>query len=318
MLAYFGTDVDWGKGAVGVDEDRVEGVGTERSDKKRCLNLLEVDSPCNGPEEVGVDELFVGVPNVAVLLVDDGILMRVVVVRSKARRGSKEVGESEEVGSERGEEGSGRQRGGGSNGGDGGFNDGQGDVFNWDIFEINDFAQELKLCPIVLSEWGEETVEFGLGEVDDVGGSLFTKLFEIKLSRGAKGFEGGLRGRQGRGSDDVGVGVDRAGLEGVWVDEEDIWVGGQGGVDGGGGRINKRKAGDDELRAGGNGGQPGYGGGLGVAGVLETGASRAWVVPRVVGTVEGVVDDLEGGSGICLIDFVQVGPGGNGERGGRH
>ena len=71
MFAYFGTDVDWRESAVGVDEDGVEGVGAERGDKKRCLNLLEVDFPCDGPEEVGVDKFFLGVPDVAVLLVDD-------------------------------------------------------------------------------------------------------------------------------------------------------------------------------------------------------------------------------------------------------
>ena len=55
-----------------------------------------------------------------------------------------------------------------------------------------------------------------------------------------------------------------------------------------------------------------------MAGILEARASGAWVVPRVVGTVEGVVDDLEGGSGIGLIDFIQVRPGGNREGRGRH
>ena len=318
MLAYFGTDVDWGKGTVRVDEDGVEGVGTERGDEERRLNLLKIDLPGNVVEEVGVDEFFVGVPDVAVLLVDDGVLVRVVVICSKARRGSKEVGKGEEVGGERSEEGSGRRRGGGGDSGNGGFNDRWGDVFNQDIFEINDFARELKLRPIVLSERGEEAVKFGLGKADDVSSSLFTELFKVELGHGAKGFEGGLQGRRGRGSDDVGVGIDGAGLEGVGVNEKDVRVGGRSGIDRGGSRINKRKARDDELGAGGNSGRPGYGRGLGVAGILEAGASRTWVVPRVVGTVEGVVDDLKGGSGICLIDFVQVGPGGDREGGGRH
>ena len=318
MLAYFGTDVDRGKGAVGVDKDGVEGVGMERSDKKQRLNLLEVDSPCNGPEEVGVNKFFSGVPDVAVLLIDDGVLVRVVVVHSKARWGSEEIGEGKEVGGERGEEGGGRRWGGGGNGGDGGFDDGRGNVLDWDIFEIDDFTQELKLRPIVLSEWGKEAVEFCLGKADDMGGGLLTELFKIELGRGTKGFEGGLRGRRGWGSDNVGIRVDRVGLKGVGVDEEDVGVGGRGGVDGRGGRINKRKAGDDELGAGGNGGRPGYGGGLGATGILEVGASRAWVIPRIVGAVEGIVDDLKGGSGVCLIDFIQVGPGGDRERGGRH
>ena len=117
--------------------------------------------------------------------------------------------------------------------------------------------------------------------------------------------------------DSVGVGVIGAGLEGVGVNEEDVGVGGRGGVDGGG-SSKRRKAGDDELEAGSNGGRPGYGGGLGAAGILEVGASRTGVVPCVVGTVEGVVDDLKGGMGVGLIDFVQVGPGGDGEGRGRH
>jgi len=33
VLAYFGTDVDRGEGAVGVDVDGVMGVGAERSDE---------------------------------------------------------------------------------------------------------------------------------------------------------------------------------------------------------------------------------------------------------------------------------------------
>ena len=318
MLAYFGTDVDRGKGTVGVDVDGVEGVGVEWGDEEGGLSFLKIDLLGNMVEEVGVDELFAGVPDVAVLLVDDGVLVRVVVIRSKARRGGEEMGEGKEVGGEWGEESGGRRRGGGGDSGDGGFDDGRGNILNRDVFEINDFTWELKLCPIVLSERWEEAIEFGLGEADDVGGGSFTELFKIELGRGAKGFEGGLQGRRGWGSDDVGVGVNGAGLKGVWVDEEDVGVGGQGGVDGRGGRSNKRKAGDDKLGAGSNGGQPGYGGGLGAAGILEAGASRTWVVLCVVGAVEGVVDDLEGGSGVGLIDFIQVGPGGDGEGRGRH
>ena len=318
MLAYFGVDVDRGKSAVRVDVNGVEGIGMERGDKEGGLSLLKIDLPGNVVEEVGVDEFFVGVPDVAVLLVDNRVLVRVVVVRSKARRGGKEVGEGEEVGGKRGKEGGGRRRGGGGDGGDGGFDDRRGNVLDRDILEIDNFTRELKLRPIVLSEQRKETVEFGLGEADDVGSGLFTKLFEIKLGRCAKGFEGGLRGRWGQGSDDIGVGVNGAGLEGVGVNKEDVGVGGRGGVDGGGGSSNKRKARDNKLGAGGNSERPGYSGGLGAAGILEAGASRAWVVPRVVGAVEGVVDNLKGNSGVCLIDFVQVRPGGDGEGGGRH
>ena len=48
MFAYFGTDVDQGKSAIGVDVDGVESVGLEWGDKERCLNLLKVDSSCDG------------------------------------------------------------------------------------------------------------------------------------------------------------------------------------------------------------------------------------------------------------------------------
>jgi len=79
------------------------------------------------------------------------------------------------------------------------------------------------------------------------------------------------------------------------------------------------EAGDDELRAGGNGGRPGDDGGrCGTRGVLETGASGAWIIPSVVGTVEDVVDDLKGSSGVLLVDGVQVGPRGDGDGRGGH
>jgi len=42
-------------------------------------------------------------------------------------------------------------------------------------------------------------------------------------------------------------------------------------------------------------------------------ASRTWIVPSVVRAVEDIVDDLEGGGGVLLIDGVQVRPGGDGE-----
>ena len=226
MLAYFGTNVDWGEGAVGVDVDGVEGIGAEWSDEKGGLNLLKIDPSGDSAKEVGVDELFTGVPDVTVLLIDDQVLMGVVVIGGKARRGGEEVGKGEEVGGKWSKEGGWRWRGGGGNGGDGGFDGGQGNVLNWDIFEVNDFTRELQLRPIVLSEWGEEAIEFGLGEADDMSGCLFSKLFEVELGCSAKGFEGGLQSRREWGSDDVGVGVDGVGFEGVGVNEEDVGVSG--------------------------------------------------------------------------------------------
>jgi len=79
------------------------------------------------------------------------------------------------------------------------------------------------------------------------------------------------------------------------------------------------EAGDDELRAGGNGGRPGDDRGrCGAGGVLEAGASGTWVIPSVAGTVEDIVDDLKGGGGVLLVDGVQVRPRGNGDGRGGH
>jgi len=75
-----------------------------------------------------------------------------------------------------------------------------------------------------------------------------------------------------------------------------------------------------EFGTGGNGGRPGDDGGrcAGNRGILELGASGAWVIPSIVGTIEDVVDDLKGGGGVLLIDGVQVGPGGDGDGRGGH
>jgi len=84
------------------------------------------------------------------------------------------------------------------------------------------------------------------------------------------------------------------------------------------------EAGDDELKlefgTGGNGGRPGDDGGrcAGDGGILEMGASGAWIIPSVAGTVEDVVDDLKGGGGVLLVDGVQVGPRSDGDGRGGH
>ena len=85
-------------------------------------------------------------------------------------------------------------------------------------------------------------------------------------------------------------------------------------------RFEEGEAGDDELRAGGNGGRPGDDGGrcAGDGGILEMGASGAWIVPSVVRTVEDVVDDLKGSGRVLLIDGIQVRPGGDGDGRGGH
>jgi len=90
---------------------------------------------------------------------------------------------------------------------------------------VSDVAGKLELGPAVLGEWGKEGVKFFLGKADDVGGSVFTELFEVKLGSGAKSFEGGCGSRRGWGADDVWVGINGGWLEGVGVDEGDTGAG---------------------------------------------------------------------------------------------
>ena len=58
MLAYFGTDVDRGESAVGVDVDRVMSVGTKGSDKVGGCVGVEVLDLGDVIEELAVDELL--------------------------------------------------------------------------------------------------------------------------------------------------------------------------------------------------------------------------------------------------------------------
>jgi len=58
VLAYFGTDVDRGESAVGVDVDGVVGVGAEGGDKIRGCVGVEVLGPGDVIEELAVDEFL--------------------------------------------------------------------------------------------------------------------------------------------------------------------------------------------------------------------------------------------------------------------
>ena len=58
VLAYFGTDVDWGEGAVGVDVDGVMGVSAEGSDEIWGCVGIKVLGPGDVVEELAVDELL--------------------------------------------------------------------------------------------------------------------------------------------------------------------------------------------------------------------------------------------------------------------
>jgi len=58
VLAYFGTDVDRGEGAIGVDVDGVMGVGTERGDEEWGCGGVKVLGPGNVVQELAVDEFL--------------------------------------------------------------------------------------------------------------------------------------------------------------------------------------------------------------------------------------------------------------------
>jgi len=90
VFAYFGTDVDQGESAVGVDVDGVMSVGAERSDEVGGRVGVEVLDPGDVIEEPAVNEFLRREPDVAARLVVDRVLVRV-TVGSEARWGSEEV-----------------------------------------------------------------------------------------------------------------------------------------------------------------------------------------------------------------------------------
>jgi len=58
VLAYFGTNVDWGKGAVRVDVDGVVGIGAEGGDEVWGCGGVEVLGPGDVVEEPTVDKFL--------------------------------------------------------------------------------------------------------------------------------------------------------------------------------------------------------------------------------------------------------------------
>jgi len=96
VLAYFCTDVDRGKGAVGVDVNGVVGVGAEGGDEVRGCIGIKVLGPGDVVEELAVDKFLGRKPNVTTLLVVDRVLVRVSVGR-EARQGGEEVLEGANV-----------------------------------------------------------------------------------------------------------------------------------------------------------------------------------------------------------------------------
>jgi len=58
VLAYFGTDVDQGKGAVGVDVDGVVGVSAEGGDEVWGCGGVKVLGPGDVIEELTIDKFL--------------------------------------------------------------------------------------------------------------------------------------------------------------------------------------------------------------------------------------------------------------------
>jgi len=58
VLAYFGTDVDRGKGTVGVNMDGVVGIGVEGGDEEWGCGGVEVLGPGKVVKELTVDKFL--------------------------------------------------------------------------------------------------------------------------------------------------------------------------------------------------------------------------------------------------------------------
>jgi len=58
VLAYFGTNVDWGKGAVRVDVDGVVGVSAEWGDKEWGCGNVKVLDLGNMVEKLTIDKFL--------------------------------------------------------------------------------------------------------------------------------------------------------------------------------------------------------------------------------------------------------------------
>jgi len=58
VFAYFGTDVDQGESAIGVDVDGVMGIGAEGSDKVGGCVGVKVLGPRDVVEELAVDKFL--------------------------------------------------------------------------------------------------------------------------------------------------------------------------------------------------------------------------------------------------------------------
>jgi len=92
VMADFGTKVDRGKGAIGLDPDVIEDVSTEWGDKGDRV-VVKVNDVREGAEEILFDELLLRYPKFLAVVVDDGVLMGVTVDGKGTGRGVEKVGE---------------------------------------------------------------------------------------------------------------------------------------------------------------------------------------------------------------------------------
>ena len=90
MLAYFGTDVDWGECTVRVDVDGVVGIGVEGGNEEQGCGSVEVLGLGNVVEELAVDKFLRQELDMLTLFIMNSVLVRVVVGR-EAWWGGKEV-----------------------------------------------------------------------------------------------------------------------------------------------------------------------------------------------------------------------------------
>ena len=88
----FSADGHWWEFAGGGDGDRVVYAGAEGSDVEGGV-VLDVVGVGNEAEEVPVNKFFLGEPKLLVVLVDDGVLVRVAVLGEDTGRFRKEMWE---------------------------------------------------------------------------------------------------------------------------------------------------------------------------------------------------------------------------------
>ena len=147
MTANLCTQVDVGEGTVGSELNGVVDAGTEGGNEVARV-VVKLGKTGDGAEDVTINELVLGAPDLLSMFVNDSVLMGVGVVGKVARWGGerREVEVNEGFGDE-GRYGGSKDRRGRSRRGDGldgGEDNRQQEVLNWDFSEgylLNDFLE---------------------------------------------------------------------------------------------------------------------------------------------------------------------------------